>query len=185
MTHGKLAVTAAPFGVGRDTIIKLFLERHLDWVYPPSTVTRAPRPGEVNGKDLNFVDKATFEKWQHEGKFLETDFHIGNWYGTLKEPVESALVAGKNVLLRLDVNGALATKQHYPEALMIFVRAESPKAVEQRVRARGAETEQQIMERIEHNKGQLKSEHLFEHTIINHTNQIDKAVADLEHLLIA
>lgn len=185
MKRGKLAVISGPSaGVGKDTLLKLFLAQHPDWHQPPSTTTRQPRAGEQVGKDMNFVSKGTFEKWQKQDKFLETDFHAGNWYGTLRLPVEELLGKGLNVLLRIDVNGALIVKKKMPEAFLIFIAAESPKALEARIRQRGTEKEQQIKERLKLAKKELMMADKFDKIVINTTNQQEKALKEIESTLV-
>lgn len=185
MKRGKLAVISGPSaGAGKDTLLRLFLDKHSDWRQPPSVTTRDPRPGEVAGKDMTFVSKEVFEDWQNSDKFLETDFHASHWYGTLSEPVERLRGQGQNVLLRIDVNGALIVKSKLPETTLIFIKAESPEALEARLRGRGAETEAQIQERLELSKKELLLADKFDHIVINATGKQDDALQQIESILI-
>src|SRR5688572_2182162 len=180
--QGKLVIiSGASAGVGKDTILKLFLAEHPDWVQPVSTTTREPRPGEIDGKDMNFVDRATFESWKEQGKFLEAVLVDNNqWYGTLREPVESLLAEGKNVILRIDVRGALMIKELMPGAITVFINADSWEALEERIRARGTEDKAAIERKLELAKTELPYQDKYDHTIVNPADHPEQAVAELE-----
>jgi guanylate kinase len=184
---GKLVVISGPSaGVGKDTVLKMFLSKHADWTMPVSTTTRKPRRGEVDGKDMQFVDKTTFEQWQKADKFLESVMvDDGNWYGTLKEPVEKAMSDGKNVVLRKDVRGALIIKQKMPEAVLVFMTAENWEVLEQRIRARGTEDEAAIARRLKLAKQELTYQDKYDFVITNPTGHPEKALAELEQTIIS
>lgn len=180
MNYGTLVVLSGPSaGVGKDTILRLFLEQHPDWKQPPSTTTREPRPGEQAGKDMSFVSHKEFAALKDAGKFLETDFHASNWYGTLKEPVVTFLAEGRNVIVRVDVNGALEIKRLMPEAILVLVTVESLQILEARLRARQSETEAQIQERLSLAKRELLMADQFDYTIINPEGHPEMAAQDL------
>ena len=181
MNKGKLLVISGPSaGVGKDTILRMFLERHPDWRHPPSTTTRPLRPGEKEGKDMSSVTSEEFKKWQAEGKFLETDFHADHWYGTLRKPVEDLISGGLNVVLRIDVNGSRQVKDQIPEAILVFIEAESPEVLEARIRARRSETEKQIQSRLKLAKKEIKHKKHFDHVVINPHNQHEETVKAVE-----
>lgn len=168
-------------GVGKDTILKMFLQKHPDWVQPTSTTTREPREGEVDGKDMTFVDRETFKQWQKEDTFIESiQVDNGQWYGTQREPVERALINGKNVILRIDVRGAMVLKEKMPEAMLVFITAESEEALEQRIRNRGAENEEGIQRRLELAKSELPYAAKYDHVITNPTGHPEQALTDLQ-----
>jgi guanylate kinase len=178
MKKGKLLVISGPSaGVGKDTLLTMFLERHPGWYQPVSTTTRPLRPGEKEGKDMSSITAEEFKKWQAEGRFLETDFHADHWYGTLRKPVEDLLSAGQSVVLRIDVNGSMQVKQQIPEAVTVFIEAESPEVLEARIRARRSETEEQIQSRLKLAKKELKYKKHFDHAIINSHNRHEEALA--------
>lgn len=184
MKRGKLAIISGPSaGVGKDTLLQMFLEKHPQWHQPPSTTTREPRPGETGGKDMIFVSRETFNEWEKAGKFLETDYHASNWYGTLQEPVEMLLSQGVDVILRIDVNGALIVKQKLPEAILIFVNAENEAALESRMKSRGSESEEQVYERLELAKQEILLADKFDHIVVNATNKQEKALQEIEAIL--
>lgn len=185
MHKGKLAIISGPSGSGKDTLVNMFLNINHDWINPPSTTTRSPRTGEIEGKDMSFVDLKTFQLWQQEGKFLESfEVYKGIWYGTLAEPVEELRKSGKNVLLRIDVKGALDVKQKVPEAITIMIKPESPEALEGRIRERNSETPERITERLEVAKKELSQADKFDHVVVNATDMQDRALGEIEDILL-
>ena len=185
MNKGKLLIISGPSaGAGKDTLRTMFLQHHPDWNQPPSITTRQSRPGELQTKQMSFVSQRKFKQWQKEGKFLETDFHADHWYGTLRNPVEELLGQGKNVLLRIDVNGALEVKRQKPEAVLVFIKSENAQVLEARIRARGSETEKQIQKRLKLAEHELTFVSQFDHIIINATNKQNEALAALEAIVL-
>jgi guanylate kinase len=181
---GKLVViSGASAGVGKDTIVKMFLARHPDWINPPSTVTRQRRTGETEGVDYFFVDTATFKSKMATNDFLETDFHAEHWYGTLEQPIKNALEAGQNVIVRKDVNGAAKIKQKMPEAIVIFIDVESPEVLESRIRGRQTETEEQIQHRLELAKKEQEFKRHFDYVVVNLHNRVQEAVETVERIV--
>lgn len=181
MQKGKLLViSGVSAGAGKDTIVRMFTDKHPDWRHPASVTTRQPRPGEVEGVDYYFVDKPTFENKIKQGDFLEADFHADHWYGTLKKPVMDLLSAGHSVILRKDVNGSMAIKKQIPTAITVFIDVENDEALESRIRGRNSETEQQIKSRLELAKKERELKKYFDYVVINPENQPEKALADVE-----
>ncbi len=184
MKKGRLIIISGPSAaVGKDTLIKLFLAKHPEWEMPPSVTTRQARPQEVDGQDMIFVSRAQFEQWQKQDKFLETDYHANNWYGTLREPVTQLINAGKNVLLRLDVNGMQKLRAVRPDVLTIFITAENMQAIERRLRERQSESEKQIQERLHIAKQELHFKDKYEHVIINRTGKLEQSLQELERII--
>ena len=183
MAKGKLLVISGPSGSGKDTILAMFCQKHPDWESPLSTTTRQPRPGEVNGEDMNFVSRDEFQEMAREGKFLEYFEVADNLYGTLREPVESLLHSDKNVVLRKDVQGALEIKKLMPEATIAIIVPDSEVALEERLRTRASDSESVINRRLAIAKDELATQDMFDHVIINPQGKPEQALADLEKAL--
>jgi guanylate kinase len=130
--RGFLVVVAGPSGAGKGTIIRRLLERRPDVRYSVSMTTRAPRPSEVDGKDYFFVTRDDFVDLRDAGGFLEWFEVYGDLKGTPRAAVEAELAAGHDVLLEVDVQGAMAVKERFPDALLIFVKPPSREVQRQR-----------------------------------------------------
>lgn len=178
-----VVISGASAGAGKDTILRMFLERHPDWVNLPSLVTRPIRPTETNGVDYIFIDKETFQNKMTNGELLESDFHADHWYGTPKEPIEEALAAGKKIIVRKDVNGAVEIKKKIPEAIVIFIDVESHDVLESRIRARQTENEEQIQRRLELAKKEQEFKKKFDHVVVNFHNRAEEAVEAVERIV--
>jgi guanylate kinase len=131
---GVLLVLSGPSGVGKGTVGRALRAREPNLVWSVSANSRAPRPGEVDGVDYHFVSREEFERLRDAGGFLEWFEVYGQLKGTPRAPVEQALVEGRDVLLEIDVQGALAVRERFPAALLVFLR--SPDAAEQEARLR-------------------------------------------------
>jgi guanylate kinase len=175
-----LVISGTSAGAGKDTLMKMFIKKHSGWKQPPSTTTRAPRSGEVDGVDYYFVSKESFEQQMQNGEFLEADFHAGNWYGTLKKPVEELLAAGENIVLRKDVNGSVEIKKKIPQAIVVFIDVESMEVLESRIRQRNLDSEQEILERLNLAKKEMELKKHFDHVIINPHNRPEQALSVIE-----
>lgn len=185
MAKGKLVILTAPSGAGQDTIIKMFLAKHPDWWLSVSATTRPEvRPGEVSGKDMIFLSPTEFQTRLRAGDFLEAFQQMtGYWYGTLRAPVEEQLAKGINVIVRPEAEGAMAIKKIYPQAVMIFLNAESEEALEKRLRSRHTESETQIQQRLAQNRKKLAHISEYDHVVINPTGHPERAVAEIEKIL--
>jgi guanylate kinase len=146
--NGRLFVVAGPSGTGKDTLIKEVMKDH-DLHLSVSATTREPRPGEVDGRDYIFVSDEEFEILASRGAFLEWKEVFGKRYGTLAGEVDTALAGGRDVILEIDVQGALEVKSKVPEAKLIFIMPPSMDELEARLRSRKADGEAEISERID------------------------------------
>ena len=135
-----LVVLAGPSGVGKGTIVAGLLARDLGLWESISYTTRDPRPDEVDGVDYHFVTRAEFEALRDSGGFLEWFEVFGDLKGTPRAPVEERLAAGDDVLLEIDVQGALKVREVFPEALLVFVKPPSPEELRRRLTERGTES---------------------------------------------
>ena len=160
MSKGLLFVVSAPAGCGKDTILEQVLEKAENVGYSVSATTRAPRPGEVDGTHYFFLSRERFEQMIAEGSVLEYTEYCGNYYGTPKKGVEDMLAEGKDVILKIEVEGAMNIKKLFPECCLVFILPPSMKELERRLRKRGTEDEETIMRRIAQAKNECLSQFL-------------------------
>lgn len=178
--RGLLVVLSGPSGVGKGTVRKaLFQMPEQNFVYSVSMTTRKKRPGEVDGVDYYFVSKEEFEKRIKEGKFLEYAEFVGNYYGTPLDKVEEQLSLGKEVILEIEVEGALQVRDKVKDAVLIFLVPPSKEALYQRLRSRGTETETVIEERINKANREFKLAYKYDYIVVNDevVNAADRIMA--------
>jgi guanylate kinase len=180
-SRGRLFVVSGPSGAGKGTIIRAALERRPDILFSISATTRGPRPGERDGVDYHFIPEARFRAMIEAGEFLEWAEVYGALYGTPRAPVEEALEQGRDVLLELDIQGAIAVKDAIPEALLVFVEPPSMEALADRLRARGTEDADALARRIEAAYEEVKTGRRYDHIIVN--DQVEKAVGEFLRIL--
>ena len=148
MRKGLLVLVSGPSGTGKGTVCNLLREKHPELAYSISATTRQPRPGEVDGVNYYFYDKAKFEAMIEAGELLEWANVYGNYYGTPKQAVLDRLEAGEDILLEIDTQGALNVMEAMPEGLYVFLLPPSLEELEKRLRGRGTETEESIARRL-------------------------------------
>lgn len=166
--RGLLIVISGPSGVGKGTVRRALFDlpnHHL--VYSISMTTRAPRLGEVDGEDYYFVDRATFEKKIAENGFLEWAEFVGNYYGTPKDKVEEKLAEGSEVVLEIEVEGALQIRKQIKDAVFIFIVPPGKKALYDRLTKRGTETDEKIKERIIKAENEFLLAHKYDYIVVN------------------
>ncbi len=177
-----LLVISAPSGAGKTTIAHYLLRKYPFLQFSVSATTRPQRPGEINGKDYFFLDRSHFEQLIREGKLLEYEQIFGHYYGTLKETVESALKAGKVLVFDVDVKGALSIQQAYPgETLLVFVAPPDLATLEQRLRQRRTESEEELQQRLQRARMEMNYQQFFDEVIIN--DNLEHAFAQADHLV--
>lgn len=167
MTTGDLFVISGPSGVGKTSIIRAVLDRVHNVVFSISCTTRKQRPGEINGVDYYFVTQEEFLRMVDSGKFLEWAKVHDNYYGTPADFVFENVRAGKDVILDIDVQGALSVKKTYPRAKFVFIAPPNFQALHERLKRRGTETEDRIRRRLENARLELSKIPEFEYLIIN------------------
>lgn len=145
---GKLFVISGPSGVGKSTICKAVVDRIADAYLSVSLTTRPQKRGEENGREYWFVSRDEFEKKLEHGQFLEYAQVFGNYYGTLKDKIDDALVSGKKVVLEIDVQGGKQVKLEYPDAELIFILPPTEKDLVKRLNGRGREGADEAMIRL-------------------------------------
>lgn len=173
---GRLFVFSGPSGVGKGTVLKKALASLDNIAYSVSCTTRQPRCEDVEGKTYYFMNERDFMSMADEGLFLEWARVHGNCYGTRQDIVEKCLEKGLDVVLEIDVQGALQIKKKMPEAITVFVRPPSLEELEKRLRGRHTETPEQIEVRIANSKMEMDSIRFYDHIITNNT--VQQAVSD-------
>ena len=175
-----LMVVSGPSGVGKGTILKALKQKREDLVESISCTTRAPREGEVHGREYYFLSKEEFEKRIQDNDFLEYDEHFGNYYGTPKSFVKEQLKQ-KSVVLEIDVNGALNAKKAFPESKLVMIVPPSEQELKNRLKGRGTETEEEIENRLKRLEFELSQKDKYDYVVIN--DELSQAVAALENIL--
>lgn len=180
---GLLVVMSGFSGAGKGTLLKRLLNDYEEFVFSVSMTTRAPREGEVDGKDYFFVTKEKFEEEIEKDGFVEHATYCGNYYGTPKAYVEEQIKKGKSVILDIEVQGAMQIKEKYPDALMVFVIPPSIEVLLKRLRARGTETEEVIQRRIRQAKLESSQIGKYDYVVIN--DDLDTAVKEMRDIVLA
>jgi guanylate kinase len=153
--------------VGKGTIVRRLLARDLNLWFSVSATTRPRREGEVDGRDYRFLSREEFERLRAEGGFLESFDVYGDLKGTLRVPVEEHLAAGDDVLLELDVQGAMAVKEAFPDAVLVFVRPPSREVQRQRLLGRGQDHSEAVELRLAAAEAEEAQAGRFDHVVVN------------------
>lgn len=181
MNKGVLVVFSGPSGCGKDTILHHYLSGREDVFLSISATTRSPRPGEVDGENYFFVSEEQFkEKIANDG-MLEYACYCGNYYGTPRDSVYEKLNVGVDVILEIEVQGALQIKKRCPEAVMIFVMPPSMGELRNRLTGRGTEDMETVEKRLQQAEEEMKAATEYDYIIVNDT--IEQAAADLHTVL--
>ncbi|RRD40045.1 guanylate kinase [Leptotrichia sp. OH3620_COT-345] len=166
MKKGKLIIVSGPSGSGKSTVTKIVKDR-LNVPLSVSATTRKPRTGEINGKDYFFLTEEEFKKKIENDEFYEYANVHGNYYGTLKETVQENLNKGLDVILEIDVQGALIAKEKKKDAVLVFFKTKDIHVLEDRLRKRKTDSEEIIKVRLKNALKELKYESRYDFTIIN------------------
>jgi len=178
---GMLIVISGFSGAGKSVLTKKLISGYNHYAYSVSATTRAPRPGEVNGVDYSFITKESFEEMIQEGKLLEYNRYVDNYYGTPREYVLSKMNEGFDVILEIDVNGARQVKEAFPSAVTIFVTAPDAKVLADRLKGRGTESREVIEKRLSQTIRETESAKKYDFIIIN--DDLDETAAHLDRLI--
>ncbi len=183
--RGLLFVLSAPSGSGKDTVINALKQQGMDFYMVPSVTTRAPRPGESEGNPYHFVSQKTFDRLVSQGELLEYARVHGNWYGQPLKPIRENLAAGRDVLLKIDVQGAATIRSKVPQAIFIFLVPGSIEELAQRLTARQTESAEQLQRRLADARAELAEQYWYDYVIVNRQGHLQKAVDSLRAIIMA
>ena len=181
--NGKLIVVSGPSGVGKSTVVKKVMEEYPNLHFSVSATTRPMRPGEVNGKNYYFVSHAEFQKMIDGGHLLEYAQYVGNYYGTPEAPINKRLTEGCDILLDVEVQGALNIKKKRPDAILIFMVAPSFSEIEKRLNGRGDTAPELIKERLARAKWEYSQADQYDYLVVN--DSVEKAVNEILSIITA
>ena len=182
--QGMLIVISGFSGVGKGTAVKELVKKYV-YSVSISATTRAPRTGEVDGREYFFKTVEEFESLIAEDGLIEYAKYVDNYYGTPRAFVESELLAGHNVILEIEVEGALQIKKQYPNAILIFISASSGTELKERLAGRGTESEEVVLKRMKRAVDECKSIPSYEYFVINRDGQLDRCVDEIHAIVTA
>lgn len=181
--RGQLIVLSGPSGVGKSTVIARLLASRPDIYFSVSYTTRAPRPGEQDGVNYNFVSRAEFERMIADGELLEYAEYVGNYYGTSLKVIQDKLAHGTDVLLDIEVQGAAKVRERCPEAVLVFILPPSPRILAERLRGRSTDSEDVIALRLERARAECRESLSYDYIVVN--DDVDHAAHELRAILDA
>ena len=182
-----LVIVSGPSGVGKDTVISslCLVPTEPQRYFVITSTTRPRREYEVNGVHYNFLTQDEFERRHAAGGFLEANYVHGHWYGTPRDQVRSALAAGRDAILKIDVQGAAVVKQKVPEALLVFLVPPSLEDLFSRLQARATETADELDIRQRNAALELARQEDYDHVVLNETGEIPRTVARVDEIIRA
>lgn len=184
MKHRGILIVVSGFsGAGKGTLMKELLGKYENYALSVSMTTRAPRPGEKDGESYFFVDRETFERTIAQEGLIEYASYCGNYYGTPRAYVEEQLDAGRDVILEIEIQGALKVKERFPEALLLFVMPPSAEELKRRLMGRGTEREEVILQRLERASEEAEGIEQYEYLIIN--DKLEECVEQMHAIISA
>ncbi len=180
-----LIVVSGPSGAGKDTVVQRMQERGLPFHFVVTATTRPKRPGETHGKDYWFVTTEEFAHMIEQNELIEYAVVYGDYKGIPRAQVREALASGKDVVMRLDVQGAETVRRLVPDALLIFITTDSEEELVNRLKARETETPDSLAIRIATARKELKRVEAFDYVIVNHDFRLDDAVDTVQAIIKA
>ena len=180
---GNVFVVSAPSGAGKSTLAQRLVRSVPDLIFSISFTTRKPRPGEVDGRDYFFIDDARFDAMVREGGFVEWVEVYGHRYGTGRDWLNGVLATGLDVLLDIETTGALNLRRAIPDARMIFILPPSAASLEQRLRSRGKDSDEQIAIRLRHARHEMELYHAYDYLVMN--DDLELAYRQFESVVYA
>ena len=183
MKTGKTFIISGPSGVGKSTVLRELLRDRDDLYFSISATTRTPREGEINGVHYHFINVDQFREMIQEDEFLEYAEYVGNFYGTPKRFVDEAMEQGKDVILDIEVQGALQVVHKRPDVVRIFIAPPSWQALEERLTSRGTDSPEKVQKRLVRAKVELQTANTYDYFVINDT--VENAVGELNAIITA
>ena len=181
--QGILAVVSGFSGAGKGTLMKALLEKHHNYALSISATTREPREGETDGREYFFVTKEAFEEMIQKGQLIEHAQYVNNYYGTPRQYVFQQMADGRDVILEIEIQGALKIKERFPEALLIFVMPPSADELKRRLVGRGTETMEVIDKRMRRPGQEAAGITSYDYILIN--DALDQCVEEMHQLIQA
>ncbi|MFL5750023.1 MAG: guanylate kinase [Chloroflexota bacterium] len=184
-----LIIISGPSGVGKDTIIEALRRREAedgragDRYYVVTCTTRAPRNGEVDGVNYHFMSREEFLEKRAARGFLEANEVHGNWYGSPRDPVREALVSGRDVMLKIDVQGAQVVKEQVSEALLIFIVPPTLETLFDRLRSRATESADELEKRQADAAIELARQDDYDYIVTNETGEVEATAVEIDHII--
>lgn len=183
MNKGILVVVSGFSGAGKGTVMKRLMEKYDGYALSVSATTRKPRPGEEDGREYFFRTRDEFEKLIEEDALLEYAQYVENYYGTPRSYVEEQLQAGRNVILEIEIQGAMKIKEKIPEALLVFVTPPTVEELERRLTGRGTETAQVIADRLARAGEEAEDMGQYDYILVNDT--VEECVDHLHQIIVS
>lgn len=183
MSKGVLAVVSGFSGAGKGTVMRRLLESHDDYALSISVTTRQPRPGEEDGIDYFFRTREEVEKMIQEDQLLEYAQYVDNYYGTPRSYVEEKLSEGKNVILEIEIQGAMKIKEKIPETVLIFVTPPTVEELKKRLEGRGTESAEVIDSRLKRAAEEAESMEEYDYILVN--DELEECVNELHQIILS
>lgn len=184
-SQGLLFVLSAPSGAGKDTVIHALKQRGMEFYLVISVTTRPPRPGESEGNPYHFISQQEFDRLVANDELLEYANVHGNWYGQPRQPIRDNLRAGRDVLLKIDVQGAATVRSKVPQAIFIFLVPESLEELTLRLSERNTETQAELQQRLANAPKELAQKDWYDYLVVNRQGHLQEAVDNIRAIMLA